>query len=125
DAPARQRQGEMPLAVLALDPAEAIAVVFEPERPRGLEPKACALFHLRDHVLEAQVVDGVLEARVLALDPVAVVALYADRGAGDVEYALGRDEADHAGQARVGLRVAVAGAHAAADGDVEAGQVAG
>ena len=61
---------------------------------------------------------------MLALDPVAVVALHRQHRRGDVQHLVRGDEADHAAQPRPGLRIAVAGAHAAADGDVEAGQVA-
>ncbi|MCW0450427.1 hypothetical protein NB706_003261 [Xanthomonas sacchari] len=68
------------------------------------------------------VVDGVLEARALAHRAVAQVALGGDHRGGDVEQLRAVDEADHVGHARVGLRIAMAGAHAAAEADVVAGQ---
>src|SRR5690606_30851174 len=78
DAPGRQRQGQVPAPVLALDPAEAVAVVVEMEGTRGFEAEAGALFHLRDDGVQAVVVDGVLEARVLAFDAVAEATLPGD-----------------------------------------------
>ena len=68
------------------------------------------------------VVDGVLEARALALFAVAEVALGDDDGRGDIDQLARGDEADHVADARVGLGVAVGRAHAAADHQVEAGQ---
>ena len=103
------------------DPAEAVAVVDEGERPRRGEGEPGAAFDFGLEPVQAAIVDRVLQARALAHDAVAEVALRGDHGFGDGDDLVGRDEADHVGQARVGLRIAVGRAHAAADGDVVAG----
>src|SRR3712207_8917877 len=62
--------------------------------------------------VEALVVDRVLEARVGAVDPIAVVALDGDHRVDRLDQVLGVDEADDVGQARIGLRCLVSAAEA-------------
>ena len=64
-------------------------------------------FDLADDRVQAMVVDGVLEARALALLAVAEVALGGDDGRGDVDQLVRGDEADHVADARIGFGVAV------------------
>ena len=62
---------------------------------------------------------------MLAVGAVAPVALHRHHGFGDGDRVLGSAEAHHVGGARIGVRLAVGHAHAAADRDVPAGDVAG
>ena len=72
-------------AVLALGPAVAVAGRGERERLGGAELHARALLHLGAEGIEAAVLDGVFEPRVLAIRPVAPVALHRDDRLGDRE----------------------------------------
>ena len=83
DAAGVDAQRQVPAAVIALDPAEAVAVVDERERPRRREREAGAAFDLGLEPVQAAVVDGVLQARALAHVAVAEVALRGDHGLGD------------------------------------------
>ena len=60
---------------------------------------------------------------MLAVGAVAVVALRGQDRLAHPLHLVGRDEAEHVGQAREGIDVAVAHAEAAADGDVVAGEL--
>ena len=60
----------------------------------------------------------------MRLVAVAPVALHGDDLLGDVDGLLGRAEAEHVGRAREGVELAVRHAHAAADGDVPADELA-
>ena len=104
DATRRDAQGQVPAPVLAFDPAEAIAVVVEREGARGLQREPGAPLHFGLEPVEPAIVDGVFQACALALGAIAEIALRGDDGGGDIEQLLGRDEADHVGQARIGLR---------------------
>ena len=55
---------------------------------------------------------------------IAEVALDHDHGLGHLEHLVGREEADDVREARIGLRLAVRGAEAAAHREVEAEQLA-
>ena len=61
---------------------------------------------------------------MLAVGAVAPVALHRDDGFGDRDRVPRLAEAHHVGGARIGLRLAVGHAHAAADGHVPAGDIA-
>ena len=63
------------------------------------------------------------EARVLAIDAVAVVALHDHDFLRDVDDLLDGAEAHHVGDAREGFELVVRHAEAAADGDVEADEL--
>ena len=122
DAARFDAQGQVQQSVLALGPAKAVAVAVEVERTRGREGKPGAPFHLGLEPVQTAVVDRVLQTRVLAFAAVAVVALRRHDRLGHGDDLIRLDEAEHVAEARVGLRVAVRRAHAAADGDVEAEQ---
>ena len=124
DAARQQPQRQVPAAVVAFNPAEAVAAVVEGEGPRRREREAGAAFHLLREPIQPAVVDRVLQARALAHGAVAKVALGGDHGGGHGDHLVGRDEADDVGQARIGFGIAMGGAHAAADADVVAGQFA-
>src|SRR6185503_13031969 len=66
--------------------------------------------------------DRVLEAGMLAIAAVAVIALDAEHVTGRGEHLIGPAETDDIGQARIRRRLAMRHAHAAADAHVEAGE---
>jgi hypothetical protein len=66
--------------------------------------------------------DDVFEPRMLAVGAVAVLAVEADDGAHGGDEILGRDEGDRRRQARIGLRLVVGHAEAAAEIEVVAGE---
>ena len=71
-------------------------------------------------LLDAPVVDDVLDAGALTVGPVAVVAEQLQHSLGRLQDVAGRDVADRLGAHREGVGVAVRHAHAAADEDVVA-----
>ena len=89
------------------------------------ELDARALLDLGAERIEPAVLDRVFEPRVLAVRAVAPVALHGDHRLGDLHRIFGAAEAHDVGGARIGVGLAVGHAHAAADGHVPAGDVAG
>jgi hypothetical protein len=73
--PASMRSVRCPVAVVAFDPAEAVALLRELERSRRLEFEPLALRELGNEPVEAAIVDRVLESRALAHGAVAEIAL--------------------------------------------------
>ena len=124
DAAGGNAQGEVPAAVVGLDPAEAVALRLEAERARRRDGEAGAALHLGHEPGQAVALDRVLELGVLAVAAVAMVALGGDHGLGQRQQLFRPHEADHVGEAREGAGFAVRGAESAADADVEAGQLA-
>ena len=59
---------------------------------------------------------------MLAIGTIAEVALDHHHGLGNLQHLVGREEADEVREARIGLRLAMRGAEAATDGEVEAEQ---
>ena len=103
-------------------PAELIAARGKLEGPRSREREAGAPLHLADEPFEATGVDRVLQPRVLAIAAIAEIALRGHDRFGHREQLLGRHEADHITEARIGSGLAVGGAEAAAYADIEAAQ---
>src|SRR3546814_12274923 len=68
----------------------------------------------------ASALDVVFQPGVFAVDATAVVALGVDHGLGHGDHLVRRDETDDVGQARIGCRIAMGGAHTAAAADVVA-----
>ena len=122
--PGLDAQREVPAAIVTAQPAEAVALGGELERARRLERESQALEQFGLEPVHAAIGDGVLEARVFAIGAIAEVALDHDHGLGHLEHLVGREEADDVREARIGLRLAVRGAEAAAHHEVEAEQLA-
>ena len=122
DAPGLDAQGQVPATVVATVPAEAVAVVLEHVLAYRREGEAAAAFDFGAEPVESAILDRVLEAGALAHFAIAEIALRGQHGLGDGEDLIRTDEAEGSGQQRVGFGIAVAGAHAAADRDIEAGQ---
>ena len=118
-------QREMRLAGAGVAPAVAVAGRGEPERPSGRERHVGAPFDLGAEGIEPAILDGVFEPRVLAVVAVAPIALHGDDRLGDRHRILGLAKAHHVGGARIGVRLAMGHAHAAADRDVPAGDRSG
>ncbi len=125
DAAAWDEEREVARAVLAFDPAVAVARVRELERPGRLELVIEPLLDLGAEPVHSPVRNRVFEARVLAVGAVAVVALHEHYFFGDLHHLIRAAEAERIGEARIGLLLVVRHALAAADGDVEAGELAG
>ncbi|KAH8709250.1 hypothetical protein HC256_009173 [Beauveria bassiana] len=124
DAAVFDEKGKVVQARLVLDPAKRVDVGLKLKRPGGLELCPPEILHLAAEDVDAHVVNGVLETRVLAVLAVAVVALHEHNlFAGNVHVG-GRDVAKHAARLRIRLLVVVRGAHAAAGQHVEALEVA-
>ena len=83
DATGLDAQRQVPAAVETLDPAEAVALLRELERPRRFEREALAARDLGDEPGEPAILDRVLEPRALAHGTVAEVALRREHGLGD------------------------------------------
>ena len=114
-------QRQMPAAVVALRPAILVAGRREREGLRRRELHAGAALDFGAEGIQAAVLDGVFEPRVLAVLAVAPVALHGDDGFGDLHRIGGRAETHDVGGARISVRLAMGHAHAAADGHVPAG----
>ncbi len=125
DAARQQAQRQVPAAVLAFDPAEAVAVVIETKGARRRQRESGAPLHLGFEPAEPAIVDGVFQPRTLAHHAVAEIALRGHHRGRQRNDLVRRDEADHVADARIGLGIAMAGAHAAADADVVAAQFTG
>ena len=125
DAAGDDTQGQLPATVvLILDPAETIAVVIEDETARWCERETGAPFDLGLEPRQAAVVDGVLQARVLACAAIAEVALGGDRRHCQRMHLRRGDESEHLAQTRIRLRIAMGGTHAATGANVVASQCA-
>src|SRR5690606_26136062 len=89
-------QPQVPASILALLPAVAIAVLVEMVRAQRLQGEADAVLQSLLEPVQAPVVDGVFQAGVLTLDPVAVVALQGHHAFGGGNHLFRRHEADQA-----------------------------
>src|SRR6185312_16857822 len=116
--PVLHEQREMAAAVLAFAPAVAVAGRGELVWPHGAEFYFRALLDLGAKRIEAAVLDRVFEPRVLAIRPVAPVALDGEDGFGNRDHIAGFAKAEHVGRARIGFQLTMRHAHAAAGGDV-------
>ena len=124
DAPRADAQRQVPAAVVAFDPAEAVTAGGELEWPGRFERETRATRDLGDEPVETVRVDRVLQPRMLARPAIAEIALGRDDGFGDREQLLRPQEADDVGDPRIGRRIAVAGAEPATNRQVEADQLA-
>ena len=88
------------------------------EGTRRLKLEADALLHFAAEPLDAAVLNRVLEAGVLAVGPVAEIALGGEDGGADLVHLVRGNEAEKISQTGEGLGVAVAHAESAANGHV-------
>lgn len=121
-ATAEDTQSQMPFAALVLHPAEAVARAFETERPGRFERPAEPRFQLGLEPRRASIIDRVFKASMLAVAPVAEIALHPDDIFRDFEQPIGRAKTDNLRKARIGCGFAVAHTHPAAHGDVKTDQ---
>ena len=84
--PGLDAQREVPAAIVAAQPAEAVALRGELVRARRFEREAQPLEQLGLEPVDAAIGDGVLEARVFAIGAIAEVALDHDHGLGHLEH---------------------------------------
>ena len=112
------------LLVLALTPADEVAGALEFVRTRRAQWITQALFDLGAEIVEPAVFDRVLEARPRPIGPVTPVALHSHNLFRDVDHLVLRAERQHVAEARKCFLHAVRHAHAAADGDVPADELA-
>src|SRR5699024_9099315 len=97
-------QRQMPLAVVALDPAKTIAIVIEVIRPRWLQLERQSRLQLVAIPRQAAIIDGVFEPRMQPLAAVAVLALQANRLPAGFKQLVGGNETDQIAQRRIGGR---------------------
>src|SRR6185437_11541292 len=105
-------------------PTKTVTALGELETTRRAQGESGASLDFGLDPAEALVIHRVFEARVLALRAVAVVTLQRDRGFRQRDDLAGPDEPDRTCHARIGFRIAVAGAHAATDQHVITGEFA-
>src|SRR6266536_5210278 len=117
-------QRQMRAPVLALGPAVAVAGRGEREGSRLAQALADAALDLGAERSKAAVLDGIFEPSMLAVRPVAPVALHGDDRFGDRDRIPRAAEAEQVADARIGVGLAMGYPHAAADHHVEAFQVA-
>ena len=110
--------------VVAGDPAVAIARGGEVKRVRRSELITEPPLDLVAEPRQPAVCNRVLEARVFAVGAVAEVALHRDDLFGDLDGLWHGAEAQQVGEAREGLDLIVRHAHPAANGEVEANELA-
>ena len=109
----------MPEAVLALVPAEPIAVVRQCQFARRRQCLAQTRLDLLAKPVDPQGLDGIFESRLLAIVPIAVVALHQHDRLRHGHDAIRRAVADDVGKPREGRRLTMRHAHAAPDADIE------
>ena len=122
-AAALDEQGEVPLAVHALNPAVAVAIVVEFELADRLQIVAEVFVELRQNPVRAVVIDCIFHPRVLALRAAAEIALHQHYFLCHIGDLIDRAETDHIREPRIGILRAVGHAHPAADRDIEADQL--
>ena len=113
-------KGVMPVAVGAFGPAVAVAGTGEFERARLAELPTETGFEFVFEPVHSAVLDGVFEARVLAVGAVAEIALHGENFFRHFDDFFAGKVTDHVGETRIGLGVAVRHAKAAADGEIVA-----
>ena len=104
-------------------PAEVLGDLESRKRAGELQRGAVVLLDLGADPIEAAIVDDIFQAGPLAIGAVAVVALGADDGFDDGKQFGRVDAAEGGGDSRVGLRLVVGHAHAAADAYDPAGDL--
>ena len=124
DAAVFDKKGEVPAAVFALHPADAVAARGELIGADGLKFGAHAIFHFFDKGFCAHALEGVACFGGFAVAAVAPVALHGNHGGGAIEHFIQPDKAEFARGVGVGGVVAVLHREAAAHQHVEAGEAA-
>src|SRR5262245_22535241 len=115
----------MPATSCRLAPAITVAGRGERKRSSRAKLDAGAALNFRAERIEAAILDGVFQPRVLAILAIAPVALHGDDGFGDLDSVRGRAKAHDVGSARIGILLAMSHAHAAADSHVPTRDIPG
>ncbi len=115
-------QRVIPFAVHVALPAVGVGALGEGEGFRRLQFESQPLFQLDGEILLPHALERVFQTRQLAVGAVAEIALDGDDLPAGIERFLLRDKADDGAKQRVGLRISVRHAHAAAHRHVEAGE---
>ena len=118
------KQGQVPVAFEAFNPADVVAAMSEGVGANGFELDAHALFNFFFEYFDADALECVAGTCGFAVAAVAPVALGADDGFGGVEGIFEGDETEFVGGVGVGFGVAVFAGQPAADKDVEADKFA-
>ena len=122
DAPAGDRQAQIPAAVALGMPAQMIDHLERRHRAGIFQGMAQLPLHLPLEPVEAALVDRVFQAGVPAVGPVAVVALDGHHGLDRRDQVVRLDEGDEARQPGICLRLVVRHAKTAADREIVAGK---
>ena len=124
DATAQNVQAVEPGAVGILMPAVRIFDRGEMEGAGGGKGDAGTFLHLGAEPFDAAILNRVFEPGVFAVGAVPVVPLGDEDCLADLIHLVGRDEAEHIGEAWEGFRVAVAHAESAADSHIITSELA-
>ena len=116
-------QRQVPVAFLALHPADAVAPSGEFIGADGLELRAHAVFHFGDEHVGANALQRVAGLGILAVAAVAPVTLHRHDGSSAVEHLVQRQEAEFARHVGIGAGVAMLHRQAAAHQHVEADEM--
>ena len=124
DTAAGDRNAEIPAPVALRVPSEMVDDP-EPRHRPGLRerPAEIGFERLLDPCRAARI-DQVFQSRMLAIGAIAMIALQSHDRLDRREQVVGSDERDRRGQARVGIRIAVRHAEAAAQRQIVAEQLA-
>ena len=115
-------QREKPFPIHGLVPAIEVAGRRKFARLRRLKHDAGAVVHFVAHEFHAALGHDVFESRPLAVGAVAEIAVNRQHGLRHLDEFVRREKADDIRQARISLLIAVAAAHASANGEVVANQ---
>src|SRR5690606_25491840 len=112
----------MPVVIIALVPAEPVAVVLEIKGPCRQQRLAASARELVEKPVVAEAIERVFEAGAMAVLAIAEIALDTHHDFGEFGGLRRCDESKRFGQTRIAVGAAVELAHAAADADIETDQ---
>ena len=121
-ATALDEKREMRVAVLVLNPSVAIAVVLKGKWTHRSELITEVLVELCQNPIGSAIVDGVLEARMLAVGAITEVTLHEHDFFRHIDHLFGGAKSDDVRNPRISRIVAVRRSHATAHGDIESDQ---
>ena len=122
DASGFDEEREKPFSIHSLVPAVKVAGAGEFERPGGFKFDVGALFDFGARPVRAAFRHDVFQAGVLAVGTVAEIAVNREHGLHNFDKFFRFEKTDDIREARIGGIIAVAAAHAAADGDIVASE---
>src|SRR5690606_28670469 len=114
----------MPVVIIALVPAEPVAVVLEIKGPCRQQRLAASARELVEKPVVAEAIERVFETGAMAVLAISEIALDAHHDFGELGCFCRGDESKRFGQTRIAVGTTVELAHAAANADIETNQCA-